>query len=388
MGGIVIVGAGLAGYQAAGALRRGGFDGQVTIVGDEVHRPYDRPPLSKELLAGRVDRGFCFYPCDKLDVEWRLQTRAERLSVERGIVYLADGEQLAFDGLVIATGRRARRWPAPIELEGVHMLRSLDESTVLGEAVKADSRVAIIGAGFIGCEVAATLKERGLEEVTLIEMAGHPMPVLGPVLGPRAGRLHEARGVRCRMNASVAAFEGRDRVEAVRLASGEILEADLVLLALGSVPNSEWVQASGLELIAGAVHCDEHCFAVGADRVVVAGDIAAFPHPLATGVVSIEHWSNARDMGKCAGANLLAAVDARQPFAPVPTFWSDQYDVKIKSAGLLGEANTFSIVHEDATNASVVVEAHRGHELVGAVAFNDNRAIVGYQRKLAERVIV
>lgn len=385
---IVIAGAGLAGYQAAGALRRAGYDGRVTIVGDEVHRPYDRPPLSKELLAGRVDRGFCFYPCDKLDVEWRLGVAVVGLSVEPRIVYLADGEQLSFDRLVIATGRRARRWPAPIELDGVHTLRSLDDSSLLGDAVNKAGRVAIVGAGFIGCEVAATLKERGLGEVTLIEMGPHPMPALGPILGARAGRIHAAHGVTCRTGSSVAAFEGRDRVEAVRLASGELVEADLVLLALGSVPNSGWLGASGLELVAGAVRCDEHCFAVGTDHVVVAGDVAAFPHPLAGALVSIEHWSNARDMGKVAAANLLVAPSDRKPFAPVPTFWSDQYDVKIRSAGLIGEANRFSIVDEDPASASVVVEAHRDRELVGAVALNGNRAIAEYQRKLAERVTV
>ncbi len=385
---VVIVGAGLAGYQAAGALRRAGFEGQLTIVGDEVHRPYDRPPLSKEFLAGRVDRAFCFYPCDRLDVDWMLGVSAVELSAERRLLYLADGERVPFDGLVIATGRRARKWPAPIELDGVHVLRSLDDSATFSEAVKTASRVAIVGAGFIGCEVAATLRERGLEEVTLIEVGPHPMPALGPVLGERARSIHAAHGVRCTTSTSVAAFLGRERVEAVRLASGELVETDLVLLALGSVPNSEWLRDSALELVRGAVRCDEHCFAVGIDRVVVAGDVAAFPHPLAAGLVSIEHWSNARDMGKWAAANLVAAPDDREPFAPVPTFWSDQYDVKIKAAGLIGHANGFSVVHEDMTDASVVVEADRDDELVGAVAFNRNRTIVDYQRKLAERVAV
>jgi NADPH-dependent 2,4-dienoyl-CoA reductase/sulfur reductase-like enzyme len=386
--GIVIVGAGLAGYQAAGALRRAGYAGRVTVVGDEAHRPYDRPPLSKELLAGRVDRAFCFYPCDKLDVEWRLGVAVAGLSVHSRVVYLADGEEMPFDRLVIATGRRARQWPVPIELAGVHTLRSLEDSSLLGDAVQKASRIAIVGAGFIGCEVAATLAERGLGEVTLIEMGPHPMPALGPLLGRRAAEIHAAHGVACRTSTSVAGFEGRDRVEAVRLSSGEILECDLVLLALGSVPNSEWLATSGVEMVGGAVRCDEHCFAVGTDRVVVAGDVAAFPHPLAGRLVSIEHWSNARDMGRAAAANLLAAPGDRSPFAPVPTFWSDQYDVKIKSAGLIGEANRFSIVQEDPSRGSVVVEAHRDDELVGAVAFNANRAIAEYQRKLDARVTV
>jgi NADPH-dependent 2,4-dienoyl-CoA reductase/sulfur reductase-like enzyme len=175
-------------------------------------------------------------------------------------------------------------------------------------------------------------------------------------------------------------------VEAVRLANDELVETDLVLLSLGSVPNSEWLRDSALELVKGTVRCDQHCFAVGADHIVAAGDVAAFPHSLAANLVSIEHWSNARDMGKRAAANLLASPGDREPFAPVPTFWSDQYDVKIKSAGLIGQANRFAVVHEDPEDASVVVEAHRDRELVGAVAFNRNRAIIDYQRELTERM--
>jgi NADPH-dependent 2,4-dienoyl-CoA reductase/sulfur reductase-like enzyme len=381
---IVVVGAGLAGHRAAQALRRKGFDGELWIVGDELHQPYDRPPLSKQLLAGVFQESECFYPSSELDVHWALGRPATGLDTERHVVLLGDGEELPYDGLVIATGRRAREWPGLPELDGFFMLRSLDDTRALSKAVSLAARVAIVGAGFIGCEVAATLRGLGVEEVTLIDVAPHPMPVLGPEIGARAAALHERHGVRLRMGTSVAAFEGAGRVEAVRLKDGERVDADLVLLALGSVPNSEWLAGSALTLIGGNVLCDEHCFAVGVEGVVAAGDVAAYPHPSAGDPIWIEHWSNARDMGAAAAANLLRESDDRETFAAVPTFWSDQYDVKIKSAGLLGAADSYTVVDEDPERPALVVEAHRGGELVGAVVFNRNRTIIQYQRRLAE----
>jgi NADPH-dependent 2,4-dienoyl-CoA reductase/sulfur reductase-like enzyme len=385
---IVIVGAGLAAHRAAQALRREGFGGELWIVGDELHQPYDRPPLSKQLLAGSMEQSECFFACDDFEIEWALGQPATGLDTTRKVVQIAGREELPYDGLVIATGRRAREWPDLPELEGFYMLRSLDDTKALRQAVRPGGRVAIVGAGFIGCEVAATLRGLGVDEVTLIDVAPHPMPVLGAEIGKRAVKMHEDHGVRLRMATSVAMFEGRDRVEAVRLEDGERVEADFVLLALGSVPNSEWLEGSGLELLKGNVLCDEHCIAVGAENVAAAGDIAAYPHPNAPGPIWIEHWSNARDMGATAATNLLKGPDAREVFTAVPTFWSDQYDVKIKSAGLLNVADSYTVVEEDPERPSLVVEAHRQGELVGAVVFNRNRTIIGYQRKLAEGLLV
>jgi 3-phenylpropionate/trans-cinnamate dioxygenase ferredoxin reductase subunit len=385
---VVIVGAGLAGHRAAQALRREGFDGELWIVGDEQHPPYDRPPLSKQLLAGTMEQDECFYACDDLDVEWALGAQATGLDPVRKVVRIAGREELPYDGLVIATGRRARAWPDLPELEGFYMLRALDDTRTMRQAVRPGGKVAIVGAGFIGCEVAATLRGLGVDEVTLIDVAPHPMPVLGAEIGRRAAKLHEDHGVRLRMATSVAMFEGRDRVQAVRLEDGERVEADFVLLALGSVPNSEWLEGSGLQLLKGNVLCDEHCVAVGAEDIVAAGDVAAYPHPSAGGPIWIEHWSNARDMGATAAVNLLKSPDVREVFAAVPTFWSDQYDVKIKSAGLLSLADSYTVVDEDPERPSLVVEAHRQGELVGAVVFNRNRTIIDYQRRLAQTLLV
>ncbi len=246
----------------------------------------------------------------------------------------------------------------------------------------------IVGAGFIGCEVAATLRGLGVEHVTVIDMAPYPMPVTGPEVGERAIAVHERHGVQLRLSSGVEDFEGDGgRVTAVKLADGERLRADVVLLALGSEPNTEWLADSGLTLERGNVVCDEHCFALGAENVCVAGDMAAFPYPLADAPVCIEHWSNAREMGALAAANLLADAGERKPFLAVPTFWSDQYDVKIKSAGLLSAANRRVVVDEDGEQGTLLVEAYRDETLVGAIAFNRNRAIIEYQRQLAAQLV-
>ncbi|MEJ7716541.1 MAG: NAD(P)/FAD-dependent oxidoreductase [Thermoleophilaceae bacterium] len=270
---IVVVGAGLAGLRAAEELRDLEFAGELTVVGEEEHAPYNRPPLSKQVLAGDMEPDDCLFGTDDdVDITWRLGSPAKGLDIEERTVALDDGEELSYDGLVIATGRRAREWPDLPDLEGFHTLRTLDDSIALRDKVAADSpRVAIIGAGFIGCEVAATLRRRGLEEVALIDVAPYPMPVLGAQVGERAAQLHTDEGVKLHLEAGVEGFEGSDRVEAVCLEDGTRVDADLVIIAIGSVANSDWLKDSGLEFEAGAVLCDACCVAKGTTDVVAAG---------------------------------------------------------------------------------------------------------------------
>jgi NADPH-dependent 2,4-dienoyl-CoA reductase/sulfur reductase-like enzyme len=379
---IAVVGASLAGLRAAETLRRRGFEGELTLIGEELHRPYNRPPLSKELLAGKVEPESTGFPCDALDAEWVLGRRADALDLERRVVTLDGGDELSFDGLVIATGSRAREWPGLPGIEGFHYLRDLEDSLALGRAVAASPRVCIVGAGFIGCEVAATLRMQGLD-VTVVDVAPHPMLPLGPEIGGRCRRMHEEHGVRFVFETTVEGFEGSDRVEGVRLASGERIEADLVLLALGAVPNVDWLAGSGLQLDPGVV-CDEFSLAVGVDGVAAAGDVAQWPHPAGGGMTRIEHWSNAAEQGIAAATNLLAAPGERKPYTPIPTFWTDQYDVKIQSVGFVRQATALDVVEDEPEERRLVAEATRDGELVAAITFNRAARIPKYRKALME----
>jgi 3-phenylpropionate/trans-cinnamate dioxygenase ferredoxin reductase subunit len=384
---IVIVGGGLAAHRAAHVLRRQGHEDEVVVLSDEVHAPYDRPPLSKQLLAGAITPDDLRLPGPEIECDWKLGSGATGLDLRAGVVHAGD-EAVEYDGLIIATGRRARPWPGLPDLTGFHTLRAIEDAIALGEAAKPGARVVIVGAGFIGCEVAATLRGLGLEDITVVEMAPFPMPVTGPEVGARAVALHESHGVKLRMSSGVDGFEGADgAVNAVVLTDGERLEADIVLLSLGSLPNTEWLADSGLQLTRGAVLVDEHCFALGAENVAVAGDMAAFPFPLVEDPVCIEHWATAREMGALAAENMLAAAGERRPFLAVPTFWSDQYDVKIKSAGLLSVADNYTVVEEDPEKNVLLIEAKRGDTLVGAIGFNRPRALINYQKQLKSELV-
>ncbi len=391
---IVIVGASLAGLRAAQAIRKAGHDGRVVVVGAEERPPYTRPPLSKELLAGEWEHDRCALPGADVDVEWRLGTVATALDVARREVVLAPvgeagggdaphGERLGYDRLLIATGARPRHWPGdPIELEGVHMLRELDDSLALRAALDERPRLAVVGAGFIGCEVAATARKRGLD-VTLIDVAGHPMTALGSAVGARCAQLHRARGVELRLGSGVDAFEGAGRLEAVRLADGTRVEADIAVVALGAVPNTDWLADSGLELQPGVV-CDATLAARDADGVFCAGDVAAWPHPMAgDALIRIEHWTNAAEQGAAAARNLLAPPDEREPYAAVPYFWSDQYDVKIQSVGLPARAERVTVLEATPEGDRLVLGGERDGRLVAAIGFNAMRRLAFYRGRLA-----
>lgn len=387
---VLVVGGGLAGFRFAQELRATGYDGRLTVVSDEAHQPYDRPPLSKQLLAGEWSEENCALPGQVPDLTWVLGKRASGLDRSRRVVTLDDGSELAYDGLLIATGRRARDWPGDLPGSGVHTLRNLGDTAAFRADITPGARVVIIGAGFIGCEVAATLRKEGID-VTVVDVSAYPMPAMGPDIGARAVAIHESRGVKFRLGVGVQSIEGEERVTGVRLDSGEALPATVVLIAVGSKPNSEWLEGSGVAIERGVVVCDATCSVLDVDgnvvpEIVAAGDIAAWPHPHGDGPVCIEHWSNARDMADVAARNLGLEPAERAPIASlasVPTFWSDQYDVKIKAAGYLRAVDRWTVVSEDPEKPSLLAEGHRGNQLVAAVAFNMNRSIINYQRELA-----
>jgi 3-phenylpropionate/trans-cinnamate dioxygenase ferredoxin reductase subunit len=381
---VVIVGASLAGLRAAQAARAGGFDGDLVVVGEEIHRPYTRPPLSKELLAGEPEAQRVMLPSDGFDAQWRLGVPATRLDRDRRRVVLADGDELPYDRLILATGSRARRWPGRGgELEGVHVLRSLDDAIALRAALERRPRVAVVGAGFIGCEVAQTARKQGLE-VTLIDVAPTPMLPLGALLGEWCADLHRDNGVDLRLNTGVAALRGTGAVEAVELADGTRIPADVVLVGMGAHPNTEWLGRSGLHLNPGLA-CDATLTAVGDPDILGAGDIVSWPHPLAGGdAIRIEHWTVAAEQGQQAGRNVLLAPEERQAYDQPPYFWSDQYDTKIQALGLPGRAERLELLEETEDGSRFVYGGERDGRLVGVIAINAARRLGAYRMALAD----
>ncbi len=338
----VVVGASLAGLQAAQALRRAGCTGDIVMVGDEPHYPYDRPPLSKQFLAGTFDedklRLRAAVDPAALELTWELGVAASGLDLERSQVALADGRSLDYDGLIIASGATARQLPN-VEGPAIHVLRTLDDAIRLKAAFDAHpDRVCVVGAGFVGGEVAATARQAGLE-VTMIEAAPAPLVrVLDHDAGMAVASLHRREGVDVRLGCGVSGIESTRDGAAVSLQDGSLIEADVVVVGIGAEPAVGWLADAGLHLDDGVV-CDEFCSA--APRVVAAGDVCRWDHPR-YGSIRIEQWDNAVDQGSYVARRLLTELQEAAgeehdpevaPYGPVPWFWSDQYDRKIQLAG-------------------------------------------------------
>jgi 3-phenylpropionate/trans-cinnamate dioxygenase ferredoxin reductase subunit len=383
---IVVVGASLAGLRAVETLRREGYDDRLVLVGAEPHRPYDRPPLSKELLAGEWEPeqlALRRQSYDDLDLDWRLERRATSLDLRAREVELHDGERIAFDGLVVATGATPRTLPGTPPLAGVFTLRTLDDSLALAELLDARPRVVVIGAGFIGSEVAATCKtKRGLD-VTVLEALPVPMVRgVGPVIGDVMGELHRDHGVDLRCGVTVAGIEGDGRVERVRLGDGTAIEADVVVVGVGVAPETAWLEGSGLRLDNGVV-CDETCLA--APGVVAAGDVARWPNPRFGGeLMRVEHWTNATEQGVAAAQRLLAGESGGVPYAPVPFVWSDQYDVKIQVVGHVRGDDEVAVAHGTLDERRFVALFGRAGRLTGALGFGRPRQLMQYRRMVAD----
>lgn len=380
---LVIVGASLAGLRAAQAARAGGFDGELTVVGDEPHAPYTRPPLSKALLAGEQEPADCALPGASVEASWRLGAAATALDRERRRVLLADGDELPYDRLVVATGAHARPWPGPgAHLAGVHVLRGLDDALALRAALAGGGQVAIVGAGFIGCEVAATARGHGLQ-VTMIDVAAHPLLPVGPELGERCAQLHRDHGVDVRLGVGVEGLLGEEHVTGVRLADGSQVAAELVVVALGAVPNVAWLGSSGLELDQGLA-CDATLTSISDPDVLGAGDAISWPHPLAGERVRVEHWTVAAEHGSLAGRNALLAPEERAPHAAAPYVWSDQYDLKLQAAGFPAKADRLEVLEASEDGTRLVAAGARAGRLIGVVGFNAARRVAWYRRQLSD----
>jgi 3-phenylpropionate/trans-cinnamate dioxygenase ferredoxin reductase subunit len=402
---IVVVGASLAGLRVAEAARAEGFRGEIIVIGDEPYLPYNRPPLSKEALAGGVEFGQLEFRrrASIDDVTWRLGVPVTAADLAARTVTLADGTAISYDGLAIATGLRPRRLSLPGPRRGRHVVRTLEDATGLRAALTARRphatptaglhpmptagsaarpRVVVIGAGFVGCEVAATAQGMGCQ-VEIV--APEPEPLLRPLgalIGSAVRRRHERHGVRFHLGRLPSAFEPSpgdpDQVGAVLLDDGTRLAADVVVEALGCAPSTDWlrpgpVQDTAVDLADGVLTDGwMRVLAPGGapvPGVVAAGDVARFPNPLFDAVPRrVEHWSIPTDTGKRAGATLAAVLDGRaldeRPFTPMPSFWSDQYGERLQSFGVPGLADEIAVVDGDPDGAFIAAYRQAGR-LVG-----------------------
>jgi 3-phenylpropionate/trans-cinnamate dioxygenase ferredoxin reductase subunit len=389
---VAVVGASLAGLRAAETLRSEGHRGPVVMIGAESHVPYDRPPLSKQLLAGTwgLDR-VVLRPAEKIDglgLDLRLGRRATALDLDGRALALDDGSRVRFDGLVLATGARPRALPGTEGIAGVHLLRTLDDCAALYKATAhPDSAVVVVGAGFIGSEVAATCKGRGLA-VTVVEALPVPLArALGEEMGAACAALHERNGVRLRTGVGVAGLctEGEGaarRVTGVELADGSVEPAEVVVVGIGVEPVTAWLEGSGLELRDGVV-ADATLHA--ADGVVVAGDVARWPDQRTGTELRVEHWTNAAEQGVHAARSLMAGREAAMPYEPVPYFWSDQYDVKIQVLGIPGPDDEVRVVDGSVGEGRFVALYGREGRLTAALGFGRPRQLMGFRSLLEDR---
>lgn len=379
---VVVVGASLAGLRAAEGLRKAGYTGRVQVVGEEQEEPYDRTLLSKDLLsAGARAPQQPLRQAKDIGAEWLLGRRAVGLDTRDREVRLADGERLRYDGLVIATGAIARQLPGlPAAVPGVHTLRTLRDASELRASLDGGRRVAIVGAGFIGTEVASAARSRGLD-TTLIT----PLPLLGTAMGQLSGPMSERVrrfGVTLLEGVSVVGLQADDRVRAVVLSDGTTRPADVVVVAVGAVPATGWLEGSGVKLDNGVI-CDESMAAVGLTDVVAAGDVARWPHPALGGAtLRLEHWTNTAEQALAAGRRLASGTGPA--FAPIPSFWSDQFGLKLQGVGFPGLADRIVLADGALHSDSWVVEFRRGDQLVGAVVAGQVKPLLAYRRELAK----
>jgi 3-phenylpropionate/trans-cinnamate dioxygenase ferredoxin reductase subunit len=378
---ILIVGGGAAGLAAVETLRSQGYAGALTMVCDEPELPYDRPPLSKQVLTGAwdVERTRFREAAHYADLGIRLvRGRAGALDADGRTVYLSDGYPLRFDGLIIATGVRPRRLPGGHDLAGVHVLRDHPDVAALRATFANAPRVVIVGGGFLGMEVAAAGRGLGLD-VTVVEPLAQPMiRQVGPVIGAEVARLHREHGVDLRTGIGVTGLEGDGGVvTGVALTDGSVVPAECVLVSIGAVPATDWLRTSGLA-IGDGVECDEFCRA--APGIYAAGDVASWVNPRYQRRMRIEHRMNATEQGSAAAVNLLKG-DV-QPFAPLPYFWSDQYNVKLQVHGHLSDGADIAIEDGSPADGKFVALFRKDGAPTAVLGWNSPARLIRYRKLL------
>ncbi|MEV6829566.1 FAD-dependent oxidoreductase [Amycolatopsis sp. NPDC051102] len=369
IGDVLVVGASAAGLATVEALRRKGYPGRVTVLGAEAHLPYDRPPLSKQVLGGTWTPAQAQLrtpdALSALDTQFVLGDPAVRLDARARTVHTAAGRVLTADAIVLATGLRPRVLPGQDGLAGVHVLRTLDDTLALRAELLPGRRVVVVGDGVLGAEIAATVCGLGVP-VTLTGPQPAPMAYqFGPLAAGLLAELHAARGVELRLGSAVTGLTAEDgRVAGVRLASGEVLAADVVVVAFGAVPATDWLAGSGV-LCDNGVVCDSRCRA--ADGIYAAGDVARWHHEGLDALLRLENRTNAIEQAVAVAGNILG--DDR-PYTPVPYFWTHQFDARIHVHGTLSADAEVSIVEGDPREGRFVAQYHRGGVVTGVLGWS------------------
>jgi len=394
---IVIVGASMGGLRAAESLRKGGYTGGLVVIGDEPHAPYNRPPLSKEVLAEHVDHAAVAFVIPPIleDVEWVLGSPVASVDLEAQSVTTADGRSMDYSALIIATGLRPRR----LEFDGMpprgsHAIRTLDDAMALRSELKPGARVVVYGAGFIGCEAAATARKLGAD-VTVVGKGTVPLlRPLGEQLAQDIQARHEAHGVKFVMNSNLVRLEGTDTITGVVLDTGVTLECDVLIEAIGSEPNVEFLHGNDIDIEAG-IHVDGtlHALRVNGqswENVFAIGDVARFPIPqFCETTRRVEHWNIPTEMARKVGQILSATMTDNpaladhlaKPFAPIPSFWSDQFEISLLAYGLLDQADDIRLL-EGAAGENCVYGYFKGESMVGVCGIGMRSKIMGYRNSV------
>ncbi|HEX3790322.1 MAG TPA: FAD/NAD(P)-binding oxidoreductase [Pseudonocardiaceae bacterium] len=380
----VVVGASIGGVRTAQGLRSAGYDGEIVLIGDEAVPPYDKPPLSKAVLAGTAPATELLTEsaAAQAGITLLLGRAARQLDLAAGRIVLADGEPVSYDSLVIATGARAR--PSPwAGAPGVHVLRTLADADRLRADLRGGGPLIVVGAGFIGAEVAATARAMGVTEVTLVDPVPVPMSrALSPEVAQRMATLHRDHGVRTRFGTGVVGIDEHADELVVRLADGSALPARVVVVGIGAVPNDDWLAGSGLVIDDGVI-CDPHCQAVRAAGVYAVGDVARWHHPRLDRTVRVEHWTNAVEQARCVAHNIARPAE-RRAHDSVEYVWSDQYDWKIQLAGRTGDGLA-GVLLPGPGDSFAVLYPDGDQRLTGAVTVNWPRALVAARRAITAR---
>lgn len=395
---VVIVGASMGGLRAAETLRKSGYEGRLVVIGDEPHAPYNRPPLSKEVLAEQVDHAAVAFPLSESldDVEWVLGNAVVSTDLDEQTITLADGQVVEYNSLIIASGLRPRRLELPGQpAKGAHAIRTLDDAMALRPELKPGAKVVVYGAGFIGCEAAATATKLG---ATVTVVGKGPVPMLRPLgqqLAEDIQRRHEAHGVRFVMNTYLTEILGDESVTGVVLDNGETLECDVLIESIGSLPNTEFLEGNDIDIDSG-VHVNSALHALRKDgtpwsNIFAIGDVARFPIPQFDPTTRrVEHWNipteMARKVGKQVALQLGEDVEAHaaelaKNFAPVPSFWSDQFEVSLLAYGLLDQGQEVRLL-EGEVGGDCIYGYFKGDDMVGVCGIGMRSKVMGYRNKV------